>query len=47
VPAVNVWQSLGLEILLTAILMFVIVAVATDTRSVWQMALSPSVARWH
>lgn len=34
----NVWQSFGLEVLLTAVLMFVIVAVATDTRAVGQLA---------
>lgn len=38
VPAGSAWQSLGLEILLTAVLMVVIVAVATDTRAVGQMA---------
>lgn len=38
VPAGSAMQSLGLEILLTAILMFVITAVATDTRAVGEMA---------
>lgn len=38
IPSGNVWQSLGVEILLTAVLMFVIVAVATDTRAVGQLA---------
>ena len=33
VPAGSAWQALGLEILLTAVLMFVIMAVATDTRA--------------
>ena len=37
-PAGSAWQSLGLEILLTAVLMFVIVAVATDTRAAGQLA---------
>lgn len=31
-------QSLGLEVLLTAVLMFVIISVATDTRAVGQLA---------
>lgn len=34
VPAGSVMQSFGLEILLTAVLMFVIISVATDTRAV-------------
>lgn len=33
-PAGSVWQSFGLEILLTAMLMLVIISVATDTRAV-------------
>lgn len=33
-PAASVWQAFGLEILLTAVLMFVIISVATDTRAV-------------
>ncbi len=37
-PIGSALQSLGLEILLTAVLMFVIVAVATDTRAVGQLA---------
>lgn len=37
-PAGSVWQSFGLEILLTFFLMFVIMAVATDTRAVGQAA---------
>jgi len=37
-PAGSAWQSLGLEILLTAVLMFVIMAVATDTRAAGQLA---------
>lgn len=37
-PAGSAGQSLGLEIVLTAVLMFVIMAVATDTRAVGQMA---------
>jgi aquaporin NIP len=37
-PSGSVLQALGLEILLTAGLMFVITAVATDTRAVGQMA---------
>jgi MIP family channel proteins len=32
--AVSVWQAFGLEVLLTAFLMFVIISVATDTRAV-------------
>lgn len=38
VPSGDVWQSFGLEILLTAVLMFVIIAVATDTRAVGETA---------
>lgn len=38
VPAGTAWQSFVLEILLTAVLMFVIIAVATDTRAVGQTA---------
>ncbi len=34
VPSVGVWSALGYELVLTAILMFVITAVATDTRAV-------------
>lgn len=37
-PAGSALQSLGLEVLLTAALMFVIMAVATDTRAVGQLA---------
>ncbi len=37
-PEGSAWQSLGVEILLTAMLMFVIVAVATDTRAAGQLA---------
>lgn len=37
-PSGSVLQSFGLEILLTAVLMFVIISVATDTRAVGQMA---------
>lgn len=33
-PSGSVWQSFGIEILLTAVLMFVIISVATDTRAV-------------
>lgn len=33
-PAGSVWQSFGLEMLLTAVLMFVIISVATDYRAV-------------
>jgi len=38
VPAGSALQSLGLEILLSAVLMFVIIAVATDTRAAGQLA---------
>ena len=37
-PAGSPWQSFGLELLLTAVLMFVIISVATDTRAVGQLA---------
>lgn len=37
-PSGSVWQSFGLEIVLTALLMFVIIAVATDTRAVGELA---------
>lgn len=37
-PAGPALQSLGLEVLLTAVLMFVITAVATDTRAVGELA---------
>ena len=37
-PSGSVWQSFGLEIVLTFFLMFVIMAVATDTRAVGQTA---------
>jgi len=37
-PAGSAWQALGLEIALTFFLMFVIIAVATDTRAVGQAA---------
>lgn len=37
-PAGNPLQAFGLEILLTAVLMFVIISVATDTRAAGQMA---------
>ncbi len=37
-PSGSTAQSLGLEVLLTAVLMFVIIAVATDTRAVGQLA---------
>lgn len=38
VPSGDAIQSLGLEVLLTAVLMFVIISVATDTRAVGQLA---------
>ena len=38
VPAGSPLQALGIEILLTAVLMFVIISVATDTRAVGQLA---------
>ena len=38
VPAGSPLQALGIEILLTAVLMFVIISVATDTRAVGQIA---------
>ena len=37
-PSGSIWQSFGLEVLLTAVLMFVIIAVATDTRAVGETA---------
>lgn len=37
-PHGSAWQSFGLETLLTAVLMYVIMAVATDTRAVGQLA---------
>lgn len=37
-PAGSAMQSLGLEVLLSAVLMFVITAVATDTRAVGELA---------
>lgn len=37
-PIGNVWQAFGLEVLLSAVLMFVIIAVATDTRAEGQHA---------
>ena len=37
-PAGSALQALGLEILLSAVLMFVIIAVATDTRAAGQLA---------
>lgn len=37
-PAGNAMQALGVEVLLTAVLMFVITSVATDTRAVGQLA---------
>jgi aquaporin NIP len=37
-PAGSPLQALGIEILLTAVLMFVIISVATDTRAVGQLA---------
>jgi MIP family channel proteins len=38
VPAGSPLQALGIEVLLTAVLMFVITSVATDTRAVGQLA---------
>ncbi|GCE07712.1 MIP family channel protein [Dictyobacter aurantiacus] len=38
IPAGGVWQSFGLEVLLSAVLMMVIISVATDTRAVGQLA---------
>ena len=38
VPSGTAWQSLGLEVVLASILMFVIMAVATDVRTVGQSA---------
>jgi MIP family channel proteins len=37
-PAGSAWQACGVEILLSAVLMFVITAVATDTRAVGELA---------
>lgn len=37
-PHGSVWQSFGLEVLLSAVLMVVIISVATDTRAVGQLA---------
>ena len=37
-PSGDVFQSFGLELLLTAVLMFVIISVATDTRAVGELA---------
>jgi aquaporin NIP len=37
-PTGSAFQSFGLEVLLTAVLMFVIISVATDTRAVGQLA---------
>ena len=37
-PSGTLWQSLLLEVLLTAALMFVITAVATDTRAMGELA---------
>ena len=37
-PANGVWQSFGVEILLTGTLMFVVTAVATDSRAAGQLA---------
>lgn len=33
IPSGSVWQSFGLEVLLSAVLMFVIISVATDTKA--------------
>ncbi|GCE29715.1 aquaporin [Dictyobacter alpinus] len=38
IPSGGVWQSFGLEVLLSAVLMLVIISVATDTRAVGQLA---------
>ncbi|GCE29885.1 hypothetical protein KDA_53690 [Dictyobacter alpinus] len=38
IPSGSVWQSFGLEVLLSAVLMMVIISVATDTRAVGQLA---------
>jgi MIP family channel proteins len=38
IPSNSVMQSFGIEMLLSAVLMFVIMAVATDTRAVGQLA---------
>ena len=37
-PAGSQWQALGMEVLLTAMLMLVITSVATDTRAVGELA---------
>jgi aquaporin NIP len=37
-PAGDPWQAFGLEVIMSAFLMFVITAVATDTRAVGQLA---------
>ncbi|MEP7284592.1 MAG: MIP family channel protein [Chloroflexota bacterium] len=37
-PSGSVWQAFGLEILLSSVLMFVIMAVATDTHAAGQLA---------
>jgi aquaporin NIP len=37
-PTGSAWQALGMEVLLTAVLMFVVTSVATDTRAVGEMA---------
>jgi MIP family channel proteins len=34
IPSGSVWQSFGLEVLLSAVLMFVIISVATDTKAI-------------
>jgi glycerol uptake facilitator-like aquaporin len=38
IPTGSAFQSFGMEVLLSAVLMFVIIAVATDTRAVGQLA---------
>jgi MIP family channel proteins len=38
IPSGTTWQSFGLEIVLTAFLMFVIISVATDTQAVGELA---------
>jgi MIP family channel proteins len=38
VPSGGAWQSFGVEILLSAVLMFVIISVATDARAAGQLA---------
>jgi aquaporin NIP len=37
-PSSSAWQAVGVEILLTALLMYVITSVATDTRTVGELA---------